>query len=92
MKFTAISSCRRSVREQKLIYACLEAYKIMPEDKQSEVKALIGDIAENAPEGRALFGVLVNKITPETAGTRTGVSVRRIYAMRSEFYERFSVW
>ena len=87
-----MSHCRRPVREQKLIFAALEAYGSMPPHKKSEVRSLIGDIAADGNEGKALFDVLVKGISPETAGARHFVTAKRIYQMRTEFYDRIQIW
>lgn len=87
MKFVAVK-CDRSVAIQRIIWARLAAYEELDKAAQSEIRALIADIADTSEEGRALFDVLVRGRTPETVSTRTAVELRRLYAMRREFYER----
>lgn len=89
MKFVALSKCRLTKEEQRVVWAVLEAYKRMPEDAKAEVRALTADIAETIPEKRALFDMLTRGTAPEVVSSRTGISTRRLYKMRVEFYERF---
>lgn len=58
MKFVAVK-CDRSVAIQRIIWARLAAYEELDKAAQSEIRALIADIADTSEEGRALFDVLV---------------------------------
>lgn len=89
MKFAALSKCRRPVREQRVVWAILEAYKHLPGDAKAEIRALTADIADTVPEKRALFDMLTRGTAPEVVSSRTGITRRRLYEMRIEFYERF---
>ena len=72
-----------------MVWAILEAYKHLPEEGKSEVRALTADIALTVPEKRALFEMLTKGTAPEIVSSRTGISRRRLYEMRCLFYERF---
>lgn len=87
MKFVAVK-CSHSVAMQRIIWAKLAAYSELCSADQSEIRALIADIAETAEEGRALFDILIRGKAPETVSRRTAVELRRLYEMRREYYDR----
>lgn len=91
MKFTAMKGCRRPVREQRYIWAMLGAWGSLPLDRRAELRLLISAVAESEAEERALFDAAVRQKPPENVAVRTGVSARRIYAMRCRFYERVEI-
>lgn len=91
MRFNAIGGCRRKVREQKYIFAMLGAWDSLPLERRAELRLLISSVCSGAEEERALFDVLVRQREPEAAAARTGITIRRLYALRREFYERAEI-
>jgi len=90
MKFSAMSGCRRQVREQRYIWALLMAWESLPAERRMELRGLVDAVAMDATEARALWESLRGKPS-EAAARRTGVSVRRIYELRCRFYERVEI-
>lgn len=88
MGFRVIRNSARTPSEQRYIWSTLEIWKRLPEPRRQELRGLIGEIADTAPEGRALYDVLVRARTPQAVSAVTGVSLQRIYEMRREFYDR----
>lgn len=91
MTFKTIKGCRRSREEQRYIWAVLELWNRLPQRRREEIRELIGSVADTPLEGRALYDVLVRGAAPQAVGSRTGVSVGRLYAMRCAAYERFPI-
>lgn len=91
MKFKAMKGCRRPAKEQRYIWALLGAWSSLSLDRRAELRLLISAVAEDAGEERALYDLLVRQKTPESVAARTGVSARRLYAMRCRFYERVPI-
>ena len=89
MVFRTLKGCRRSGPEQRYIWSVLEIWSTLPESRREEIRALIGQLAATPAEGRAMYDVLVRRLSPQTVNCRTGVSVQRIYELRRQFYERF---
>jgi len=88
MGFRVIRNSARTASEQRYIWSMLEIWKKLPEPRREEVRGLIGSIAATAPEGRALFDVLVRGRPPQVVSAGTGVTLSRVYEMRREFYDR----
>ena len=91
MVFRTLKGCRRSGSEQRYIWSVLEIWNTLPESRREEIRSLIAQLSATPAEGRALYDVLVRRLSPQTVNFRTGVSVQRIYALRRQFYERFRV-
>ena len=91
MKFKAMKGCRRLAREQRYIWALLGAWGSLSLDRRAELRLLISAVAESEAEERALFDVAVRQKPPESVAARTGVTARRIYAMRCRFYEQVDI-
>lgn len=89
MVFRTLRGCRRSREEQRYIWSVLEIWHTLPEERREEIRSLIGRLAATPAEGRALYDVLVRRISPQAVNSRTGVSVPRIYGLRRQFYDRF---
>lgn len=83
-----MKNCKRSVKEQRYIWAALEIWNKLPEKRRAELRELIGNIADSAEESRALFEVLVKEKTPEEVSGKMLVPVGRVYDMKREFYDR----
>ena len=83
-----MKNCKRSVKEQRYIWAALEIWNKLPEKRRAELRELIGNIADSAAESRALFEVLVKEKTPEEVSGKMLVPVGRVYDMKREFYDR----
>lgn len=90
MKFCALRGCRRPVREQKYVFALMEAWDSLSRERRMELRGLVDAVAMDATEARALWEVLRGR-SPESAAARTGVTVKRIYDLRCRFYERVSI-
>lgn len=90
MKFQAMRSCQRPVREQKYIWGLLEAWPSLPEGRRRELLAMIDELVDDATEGLALYKVLRGS-APEVVAARTGVSARRLYKLRCRFYDRVEI-
>ena len=88
MGFRVIRNSARTPSEQRYIWSTLEIWKKLPEKRREELRELIGSIADTAPEGRALYDVLVRGKPPQAVSAGTGVTLARIYGMRREFYDR----
>ncbi len=88
MIFRSIKGCGRSTGEQRCIWAAMQVWRRLPEERRERVRALIGRIAVNGAEGRALYDVAVRGYAPAAASRRTGVSLARVYELRRAFYER----
>ena len=91
MKFCAIQKCHRSVGEQRYIWAAMQIWNKLPMTRREAVRTLIGNIARTPEEGRSLFDVMVRGYTPESVSYRIGVPIKRVYELRSEFYDRFVI-
>ena len=89
MVFRTLKGCRRTGAEQRYIFSLLEIWNTLPETRREEIRTLIGKLADTPAEGRALYDVLVRRISPQAVNFRTGVSVPRIYALRRQFYDQF---
>ena len=89
MVFKKIGGCRRSVKEQRYIFAALEIWHLLPAESRMRAKDVMRQIAETDQEGQALRDVLMRGLSPERAREHTGVTRPRIYEMRREFYDRF---
>lgn len=76
------------MKEQRVVWAILEAYKHLPEEGRSEIRSLTADIGRTVPEKKALFDMLTKGTAPEVVSSRTGIQRWRLYEMRTEFYER----
>ena len=83
-----MKNCKRSVKEQRYIWAALEIWNKLPEKRRAELRELIGEIADSPEESRALFEVLVKEKTPEEVSGKMLVPVGRVYDMKREFYDR----
>lgn len=83
-----MKNCRRSVKEQRYIWAALEIWNKLPEQRRANWLELIGDVADSPEESRALFEVLVKEKTPEAVSGKMLVPLGRVYDMKREFYER----
>ena len=83
-----MKNCRRSVKEQRYIWAALEIWNRLPEQRRADYRALIGEIADSPEESRALFEVLTKEKTTEAVSGKTLVPVGRVYEMKREFYDR----
>ncbi len=88
MGFRVIRGSVRTPSEQRYIWSTLEIWKRLPEPRREELRQLIGSVAATAPEGRALYDVLVRARPPQVASAATGVPLTRVYDMRREFYDR----
>ncbi len=91
MTFRTIKDCRRSREEQRYIWAALGIWNRLPERRREEMRGLIGAVAAEPTESRALYDVLVRGCAPQAVSSRTGVPVTRLYAMRREFFERVRI-
>ncbi len=87
MKFAAMRGCRRPVREQKIIYAMLEGWNSLSQERRMELRGLVDAVALDALEARALWETLRGR-SPEAVARRTCVPVKRIYHLRCRYYER----
>jgi len=87
MKFVPMKSCRRPVREQKIIYAMLEGWNSLSQERKMELRGLVDAVALDPTEARALWETLRGR-SPEAVARRTFVPVKRIYDMRCRYYER----
>lgn len=76
------------MKEQRYIWAAMEVWPKLSEERRTGYRALIGEIANTPEEGRALFEVLVRDKTPEMMSMKTAVPVGRIYDMKRAFYDR----
>ena len=83
-----MKNCKRSVKEQRYIWAALEIWNKLPDKRRADFRALIGEIADSPEESRALFEVLVKEKTPEEVSGKMLVPVGRVYDMKREFYDR----
>lgn len=83
-----MKNCRRSVKEQRYIWAALQIWSKLPEKRRAVMTALIDKLAVSAEEGRALFEVLVKEKDPDAVSRKTMVTVGRIYELKREFYEQ----
>lgn len=90
MKFSAMSGCRRPVREQRYVWALLMVWDSLTQERRMELRGLVDAVAMDATEARALWESLRGKPS-EVVARRTGVSVRRIYELRCRFYERVEI-
>ena len=88
MRFQVMRGCRRTPSEQRYIWAAMEVFARLPEERRAAARELVAEIARSPVEGRALFDVAVRGIVPQAVSARTGVSVQRLYRMREEFYDR----
>ena len=91
MKFKAMKGCRRPAREQRYIWALMGAWGSLTLDRRAELRVLISSVSGDSLEERALFDVLVRQKSPESVAARTGISARRLYALRCQFYEQVPI-
>ena len=83
-----MKNCRRSVKEQRYIWAALEIWNKLPEKRRANFRELIGDIAVSPEESRALFEVLTKERSAESICEKMMVPIGRLYEMKREFYDR----
>ncbi len=89
--FKAIGDCRRSVEEQRYIWAALQVFGRLPPPRREKIRALIGRVARTPTEGRALYDVTVRGLTPQSVSRRTGLPLLRLYELRRAFYDQFEI-
>lgn len=87
MRFYPMSGCRRPVGEQRIIWAMLEAWDRLPQERRMELRGLVDAVAVDAQEARALWDTLRGK-SPETVSQLQGIPARRLYDLRARYYER----
>lgn len=90
MRFAKMDKCRRSEAEQRIIWAMLEGWDRLPQERRMELRGLVDAVAVDAQEARALWESLRGRAA-ERVSERTGVPVRRIYDLRCRFYERVEI-
>lgn len=83
-----MKNCRRSVKEQRYIWAALEIWNKLPDKRRADFRTLIGDIADSPEESRALFEILTKEKSPESISEKMLVPLGRLYDMKREFYDR----
>jgi len=91
MRFQVIRDCRRTEAEQRYIFSTLEIFPRLGESRRQEIRALIERLTEGPTEARALFALLVRGEVLHKIGESTGISYRRLYRLRREFYEQFPI-
>lgn len=90
MRFSPMRGCRRSVREQRYVFALLENWDALSAERKMELRGLVDAVTIDATEARALWEVLRGRSVESTA-RRTYVTERRIYELKSRFYERVAI-
>ena len=76
------------MKEQRYIWAALEIWNRLPEQRRAGFRALIVEIADTTEEGRALFEILTKDKKPAAVSGKKQVPVNRLYDMKREFYDR----
>lgn len=90
VRFYPMPSCRRSESEQRVIWAMLEAWNRLPQERRMELRGLVDAVAVDPMEARALWDSLRGR-PPEIVSQLTGIPVRRIYDLRCRYYERVEI-
>lgn len=90
MRFAAMKGCQRPVREQRYIHELLNNWESLPQERKMELRGLVDVVAVDPTEARALWENLMGR-PPEAVTRRTGVSVRRIYALKCRYFEQVKI-
>ena len=90
MKFVPMKGCRRSAKEQQYVWALMNAWDTLPQERKMELRGLVDAVALDATEARALWETLRGRPS-EAVARRTAVPVKRIYDLRCRYYERVRI-
>ena len=89
MRFQARKNCDRPAWVQQIVDLVVRHLNWMPLEVHDEAYQLVGEIAGDPVDGRALWELLTRDITVEGIHMKYGVPISRLYKMRDEFFERF---
>ena len=91
MRDQVIRGCRRTEAEQRYIRSALEIFSRLGESRRREIRGLVEKLTDGPAEARALFSVLVRGTTMQRACESTGVPLRRLTALRREFFDQIPI-